>query len=73
MPIKGRGPVLPGGRERDFGRLALDHLGAQMSGAGPLTEDDRRRMYELVDNPSTWYLPMLMVTAWGRRPDRPVS
>ena len=52
----------------DWVRLTLEHLGPRLVAAGLASADDVERCLAFLADPGSWYLPPVMVTAWGRRP-----
>lgn len=64
------GRVIWGGTSRNFSRLSLEQLRERMVGAGLLTDAEVDHFLALTRQPEFGYLPLPMVTAWGRRPAR---
>jgi SAM-dependent methyltransferase len=63
-----RAPMAQGGGERDFIGLSVAHLRPRLVGAGLLADADIDRLLALTADPGFRYMPLPMVTAWGRRP-----
>lgn len=63
------GSFVWGARERDFGRLTVEHLREHMVGAGLVTEEEIERFLVLTQQPEFAYMPLPMMTVWGRRPE----
>lgn len=61
-------PIVSGG-SGDWVRLSYQHLREPMLANGLLTEADFERDLAFLGDPSSRYLPPLMVSAWGRRSD----
>jgi SAM-dependent methyltransferase len=59
--------LVRGGADRDWVRLTVEHLHPRLVSTGLLSADDIDRFLELTAQPSAWYAPPFMVTAWGRR------
>ena len=61
-------PVVRGGTE-DFVRGTLEQLADRLAATGLVTRDEIDRALTVLADPATFYVPPLMVSAWGRRPD----
>ena len=57
-----------GGGARDFRRLSLEQMRGYLIGAGFVREEEVARALDLTAREEACYVPMPMVTAWGRRP-----
>jgi hypothetical protein len=69
-------PVTKGGSDRAFIPLSLAHLEPVLVGQGLLSAGDYQAIQELLAQPSTRYVPLPVVMAWGQRPhteSEPVS
>jgi SAM-dependent methyltransferase len=60
-------PVVPGGTE-DWTRGTIEQLYDRLVGTGAASAADLDVILAATANPSTYYAPPLMVSAWGRRP-----
>jgi ubiquinone/menaquinone biosynthesis C-methylase UbiE len=61
-------PVTKGGTDRAFIPLSLAQLEPVLVGKGLVSAEDYDAMQELLAQPSTRYVPLPVVTAWGQRP-----
>jgi hypothetical protein len=60
-------PFVAGGAGRDCLRLTVEYLRPRLVGAGLLTDRDVARFVRLTHDPASRYVPLFMVSAWGRR------
>jgi SAM-dependent methyltransferase len=60
-------PIVPGGTE-DWTRGTIQQLYERLVSTGPASSADLDLMLAATADPSTYYAPPLMVSAWGRRP-----
>jgi hypothetical protein len=63
--------VLAGGQEHAWVPLTVQHLRPRLVGDGLLAEADIDAFLRLLGQTEARYIPPFMVTAWGRRPQRP--
>lgn len=61
-------PYSEGAAERDFGRLTLQQLHLRLVNAELLSDKEIDHFVALTHDPTFAYIPLLMVTARGRRP-----
>lgn len=61
-------PLVRGGPQ-DFGALTMAALRRPAVGAGLLTEADVDAFLAMTADPGSQYVPFLMTSVWGRRPD----
>ena len=61
-------PLVRGGSPVDWVRLTFEHLGPKLVAAGLVSAEDVTECLAHVADPGSWYVPPVMVTAWGRRP-----
>jgi SAM-dependent methyltransferase len=61
-------PLVRGGTSSDWMRLTIDQLRHGLVASGYVSAAEVEQFLESSANPSTLYLPPLLVTAWGRRP-----
>ena len=62
-------PLTTGGRPRSFFSLTFKQLRPRLVAAGLITEEDAERALEWDAKSELQYLTMMMVTAWGQRPE----
>lgn len=60
-------PVVPGGSEQ-WTRGSVEQLAERVVAIGPATASDVELVLALTADPDVFYLPPLMVSAWGQRP-----
>ena len=65
----GKGDQLAGGGE--LAEKQLEQSGVALVRADPATRADADRFLQLTSTPSLGYVLMVMVTAWGQRPEHP--
>jgi 2-polyprenyl-3-methyl-5-hydroxy-6-metoxy-1,4-benzoquinol methylase len=61
-------PVVKGGADRALIPLSLNQLRPVLLGEGLLSEEDFRAVLDLCAAPTTRYVPLILVAAWGQRP-----
>jgi 2-polyprenyl-3-methyl-5-hydroxy-6-metoxy-1,4-benzoquinol methylase len=62
-------PILAGGTE-DWVSGSVEQLSERLVGSGVANAADIELFLAVTRNPSTYYVPPLMISAWGRRPER---
>jgi hypothetical protein len=60
-------PIVAGGAPFDCMRLTVEYLSASLLATGLLDEQDLARFLDLTHDSTVLYIPLFMVTAWGRR------
>lgn len=60
-------PLVPGGTE-GWVRGTVAYMRSRLAGTGMVSEEEVDRFLSVTGNPSNYYAPPLVVTAWGRRP-----
>jgi SAM-dependent methyltransferase len=60
-------PIIAGGAEQDCMRLTVEYLRPRLLATGIVDARDLERFVELTRDSGCSYIPLFMVTAWGRR------